>query len=167
MIVVPITLKPAVTARLPFMVSIHVYPPAESHPVQLTGELASVGVAVKVMTCPGVNVAEQAPDTQSIPTGLLVMRPVKPGPSCTTKGELTKVAVTMRSPVRVTVQLKLCTSSQPLHPVNTYVPDDVLANNVTTVPALAVPEHWLPQLIGVAPTVPFTLPPPSFVTVSE
>src|ERR1051326_8545514 len=141
MIVVPITLKPAVTARFPFMVNVQIRPFTESQPVQLTGEFASVGVAVKVTNCPGVNGAVHVPNTQSMPVGLLVIRPVKPEASCTTTPALTKVAVTARSPVRVTVQFKPWTSSQPFHPVNTYVPNDVSAKSVTTVPALAVPEH--------------------------
>ena len=127
------------TDRAALMVTVQVVPEAVSQPLQPLNMEPKAGVAVRVTTVPLSYVAEQV-GPQFIPGGLdvTVPLPMPKGLALLTvrvKRCTTKLAVTDRAALMVTVQVAPETVSQPLQPVKVDPPAGV-AVRVTTVPLL-------------------------------
>jgi len=142
------------------MVTLHVFPEAESQPLQLVNVEAPSGVAVNVTAVPSLKLAEQV-GPQLIPAGALVTVPLPVPVSSTIKFRVTavNVAVTDRAAAMETVHVLPEVESQPLQFAKVE-PLAAFAVSVTEAPLLKeaeqVPGQLMPPLELV--TVPLPLP---------
>jgi hypothetical protein len=148
------------------MTTVQVAPVPEQAPPQPAKLEPAAGAAVSVTLVPWGNEAEQVAP-QLIPPGLLVTVPW-PLPFFVTvscRWTRAKVAVTVGSPLMVSVQVALVPEQAPPQPVK-LEPASGAAVSVTLVPSLKDAEQVAPQVIppGLLVTVPVPLP--AFETVS-
>jgi len=161
----------AVTLRAALMVSEHVRDEPLHAPPQAWNASPELGSAVSVTLVPAESVVEQVvrPSPQLRPVPVPVPLPVTETLSGNVVGPVEpppeKFAVTLLSPLIVTVQVAPLELVQPLQLVN-EPPEPGVAVSVTTVPNAKSFEHVTPQLIptGVEDTEP--VPVPSVATSS-
>ena len=156
-------LKVAPTVLAAFIVTVQVLPVPEQAPLQ--PRKVPEALAVSVTTVPSPYTAEQVPDEQLIPAGLLC---TKPDPAMETSSAwvlLMKVALTVLTASTVTVQEAVPEHPAPDQPVKSETESGV-ATSVTEVPVSKLAEQVGPQEIpdGLELTVP--LPVPALVIVS-
>jgi hypothetical protein len=117
--------KVATSVRGPFIVIVHTFPTATSHPVHPMNRNPVEGAAVNAGADPVANVSAQSPG-HAIPVPVTVPPPA--GATCVVSSFARKVANSVRCPFIVIVQLLPDGESHPTHAPKTNVALGVAVN---------------------------------------
>ena len=154
-------MKLACTLVSAAMVTLQVGAKPEHDPPQPVKLAPAPGVAVSVTVVPCWNLAEQLLpqliNVENSPLGVPLIDPLPPRPMDRLY-TVVKVAVTLRAPFAVTVQVVCVPVQAPPHPLNTPL-EGGAAVKVTLDPPATVVVQMPPQLI--LPLAPVTLPLPT------